>query len=78
VNSYVTMPLAAVARNSRASGMGAGFLEPWGDRKLADRLASETGAMVVLMAPGAGAMKGTDAYLDWVAYNVNTLAQALR
>jgi hypothetical protein len=30
------------------------------------------------MASGAGAVKGTDTYLDWVAYNVNTLAQALR
>jgi zinc/manganese transport system substrate-binding protein len=70
--------LVRLAALMKAEGVKALILEPWGDRKLADRLASETGAKVVLMAPGAGAVKGTDAYLDWVAYNVNALAQALR
>jgi ABC-type Zn uptake system ZnuABC Zn-binding protein ZnuA len=70
--------LVRLATQMKAEGVKALILEPWGDRKLADRLASETGAKVVLMAPGAGAVKGTDTYLDWVAYNVNTLAQALR
>ena len=62
----------------KADGVKALILEPWGDRKLADRLAADTGARVVVLAPGAGAVKGTEAYLDWIAYNVNTLAQALR
>jgi zinc/manganese transport system substrate-binding protein len=54
------------------------ILEPWGDRKLAERLAGEAGAQVVLLAPGVGAAKGTDTYLDWLEYNVTTLARALR
>jgi ABC-type Zn uptake system ZnuABC Zn-binding protein ZnuA len=70
--------LVRLAAFMKAEGVKALILEPWGDRKLADRLAAETGAKVVLMAPGAGAANGTDTYLDWVAYNVNTLAQALR
>jgi zinc/manganese transport system substrate-binding protein len=70
--------LVRLAGLMKAEGVKALIVEPWGDRKLADRLAAETGAKVVPMAPGAGAVKGTDAYLDWVAYNVNTLAQALR
>jgi zinc/manganese transport system substrate-binding protein len=70
--------LVRLTAHMKAEGIKALILEPWGDRKLADRLAAETGAKVVLMAPGAGAVKGTDSYLDWVAYNVNTLAQALR
>jgi len=70
--------LVRLSTQMKAAGVKALILEPWGDRKLADRLASETGARVVPMAPGAGAVKGTDAYLDWMAYNVTTLAQALR
>jgi zinc/manganese transport system substrate-binding protein len=70
--------LVRLGTQMKADGVKALILEPWGDRKLADRLAAETGAKVVLMAPGAGAVKGTDTYFDWIAYNVNTLAQALR
>ena len=70
--------LVRLAAHMKAEGVKALILEPWGDRRLADRLGAETGAKVVPLAPGAGAVRGTDAYLDWVAYNVNTLAQALR
>jgi ABC-type Zn uptake system ZnuABC Zn-binding protein ZnuA len=70
--------LVRLAAQMKAEGVKALILEPWGDRKLGDRLAADTGARVVALAPGAGAVKGTEVYLDWVAYNVNTLAQALR
>ena len=70
--------LVRLAAQMKADGVKALILEPWGDRKLADRLAADTGARVVVLAPGAGAVKGTEAYLDWIAYNVNTVAQALR
>jgi zinc/manganese transport system substrate-binding protein len=51
---------------------------PWSDQKLAERVAQEAGAKVVLMASGVGAVKGTDAYLDTIDYNVKTVTQALR
>ena len=70
--------LVRLAAQMKADGVKALILEPWGDRKLADRLVADAGARVVVLAPGAGAVKGTDAYLDWVAYNVHALAQALR
>jgi ABC-type Zn uptake system ZnuABC Zn-binding protein ZnuA len=70
--------LVRLAAQMKAEGVKALLTAPWGDRRLAERLAAESGARVVVMAPGAGAVKGTDTYLDWVAYNVNTLAQALR
>jgi ABC-type Zn uptake system ZnuABC Zn-binding protein ZnuA len=70
--------LVRLVARMKAEGVRALLTEPWGDRKLAERLAADSGARVILMASGAGAVKGTDTYLDWVAYNVNTLAQALR
>ena len=54
------------------------IVEPWNDQKLAARVAEEAGAQALVLAPGVGSLKGADNYLDTVAYNVNTLAQALR
>jgi len=51
---------------------------PWTDQKLAERIAQETGAKVVLMASGVGAVKGADSYLDMIDYNVKAVVQALR
>ena len=51
---------------------------PWSDQKLAERVARETGAAVVLMASGVGAVKGADTYLDMIDENVKAVAQALR
>ena len=50
---------------------------PWGDQKLAERVAQEAGARVVPLAPAVGAAKGTDSYIDMVDLNVTALARAL-
>ena len=54
------------------------IMAPWGDQKLAERVAQDAGAKAVTLASGVGAVKGTDTYLDMVDYNVKTVAQALR
>jgi zinc/manganese transport system substrate-binding protein len=54
------------------------ILEPWGDRRLAERVATEAGARVVVLAHAPGALPGTDTYIDWLEHNVNALAAALR
>jgi len=51
---------------------------PWADHKLAERIAQEAGAKVVLVANGVGALRGTDTYLDTIDYNVKAVAQALK
>jgi ABC-type Zn uptake system ZnuABC Zn-binding protein ZnuA len=51
---------------------------PWADHKLAERIAEEAGAKVVLVANGVGALKGIDTYLDTIDYNVKAVAQALK
>jgi zinc/manganese transport system substrate-binding protein len=51
---------------------------PWGDQKLAARIAQETGARVVVAASGVGAVKATDGYLETIDYNVKSIAQAMK
>jgi len=70
--------LARLIARMRADGVKVLVVEPWADRKLAERLAGDAGGQVVVLAPGVGALRGTDTYLDWLDYNVRTLAQALR
>jgi len=51
---------------------------PWGDQKLAARIAQETGVRVVVAASAVGAVKGTDGYLETIDYNVKSIAQAMK
>jgi ABC-type Zn uptake system ZnuABC Zn-binding protein ZnuA len=51
-------------------------VEPWSDRKLAGRLAEETGATVAVVNARLGATSGPEAYLASVEANVTALAQA--
>jgi zinc/manganese transport system substrate-binding protein len=51
---------------------------PWSDQRLAQRVAGEAGAQVVVIADGVGAVKGADTYIAALDYNVRTLAQALK
>ena len=51
---------------------------PWGDHKLAERVAQEAGAKTVLLATAVGAVKGTDTYIDTIDHNVKAIAEALR
>ena len=51
---------------------------PWGDYRLAEWVAQETGAKAIVVASAVGAVKGTDSYLDTIDYNVRTVAQALK
>ncbi len=54
------------------------LIVPWGDRKLAERVAQDAGAKTVLVASAVGAIKGAKTYVDTIDYNVKALAQALR
>jgi zinc/manganese transport system substrate-binding protein len=70
--------LVHVIRQMRADGIKVILVEPWNDRKLADRVADEAGAKALVLAPMVGGVKGIDTYLDTIDYNVRALADALR
>jgi ABC-type Zn uptake system ZnuABC Zn-binding protein ZnuA len=70
--------LVRVIRQMKADNIKVILVEPWNDRKLADRVADEAGAKALVLAPMVGGVKGLDTYLDTIDYNVRTLADALR
>lgn len=70
--------LARLIQQMRQERIRVLILEPWGDRKLAERVAGEAGAKLVVLAHTVGAVKGADSYLDMFEYNVKALAEALR
>jgi len=54
------------------------LVQPWNDLKLAQRVAGEASAKVMVLPTMVGGVKGADTYIGTIDYNVNTLAQALR
>jgi ABC-type Zn uptake system ZnuABC Zn-binding protein ZnuA len=54
------------------------LLEPWNDRKLAERVAQDAGAKAVVIAGAVGAVKGADNYIAAIDHNISTLAEVLR
>ena len=54
------------------------LVEPWNDRKLAERVAQEAGAKALVFASSVGAVKGADNYIAAIDVNIRTLAEALK
>ena len=69
--------LVQLIRRIRDEKIKAVLVSAWNDRRTAERVAAEAGARVVLLAHGAGAIKGTETYFDLFDYNVKALIQAL-
>jgi zinc/manganese transport system substrate-binding protein len=54
------------------------LVEPWNDKKLAERVAQEAGAKALVFASAVGAVKGADNYIAAIDYNIRILAEALK
>jgi len=70
--------LAEVITQMKAQKIKAIIVEPYHDRKIAERLASATGAQVVDFAQYPGALPGTDTYVKLIDALVSRLAAALK
>ena len=70
--------LAGVVLQMRRTGTRAIVQEPFYERKSADWLASRASAKVVILPTSVGGIKGVDDYVSLIAYDVKTLAAALR
>lgn len=69
--------LSGLARRMMAESIRVIVVEPQHNRDLADALAGETGARVVLLSSVTGGLAGAETYLRLLDYDVRTLAGAL-
>jgi ABC-type Zn uptake system ZnuABC Zn-binding protein ZnuA len=67
--------LTQLIRRMRDGKVTRVLVEPWDDQKLAARVAQESGAQVIPMAAGVGAVKGADTYIEVIDYNVRILTR---
>src|SRR6266850_9563 len=70
--------LAEVIEKMKAQKIKAIIVEPFHDRKIAERVASATGAKVVDFGQYPGALPGTDSYVKLIDALVSRLAAALK
>jgi zinc/manganese transport system substrate-binding protein len=70
--------LAEVIQQMKAQKIKAVIVEPFHDRKIADKVASETGAKVVDFAQFPGGLPGTDTYVKLIDKLVANLSAALK
>jgi zinc/manganese transport system substrate-binding protein len=70
--------LAEVIEKMKAQKIKAIIIEPFHDRKIAEKVASATGAKVVEFAQYPGALPGTDSYVKLIDKLVASLAAALK
>jgi zinc/manganese transport system substrate-binding protein len=70
--------LAGVIEKMKAQKMKAIIIEPFHDRKIAERVASATGAKVVDFAQYPGGLPGTDSYVKLIDKLIANLSAALK
>ena len=70
--------LAEVIEQMKAKKIKAIIVEPYHNRKIAEKVASSTGAKVVDFAQYPGALPNTDSYVKLIDVLVNRLAAALK
>jgi ABC-type Zn uptake system ZnuABC Zn-binding protein ZnuA len=70
--------LAEVIEKMKAQKMKAIIVEPFHDRKIAEKVASSTGAKVVDFAQYPGALPGTESYVKLIDALVARLSAALK
>ncbi|HEY1581716.1 MAG TPA: metal ABC transporter substrate-binding protein [Chthoniobacterales bacterium] len=70
--------LAEVIAQMKAQKIKAILVEPYQNRKIAEKVAQETGGRVVDFAQFPGALPGTDTYVELIDKLVDSLATALK
>jgi len=70
--------LSSLVATMKQSGAKAIIMEPFYDRKTADKIARETGAKVLVVPPSVGGAKGLDDYIELMKANIRMVAAAVR
>ena len=69
--------LAGLIQTMKQTNAKVIVMEPFYDRKMADFVASKTGAKVLVMPPSVGGIKGLDDYIQLMTHDINQLADAV-
>jgi zinc/manganese transport system substrate-binding protein len=69
--------LAGLIQTMKRTGAKVIVMEPFYDRKMADFVASKTGAKVLVLPPSVGGVKGLDDYIQLMTHDIRQLAAAL-
>lgn len=69
--------LAGLIQTMKQSGAKVIVMEPFYDRKMADVVARQTGATVLILPPSVGGTKGLDDYIQLMTNDIHRLAGAL-
>ncbi|TLY18517.1 MAG: zinc ABC transporter substrate-binding protein, partial [Nitrospirae bacterium] len=70
--------LARLARRMKSEKIKVIVSEPQLNQKVAQALAGETGARIVLLSPLPGAITGTNTYISMLRYDIAKLVDALQ
>ncbi len=62
----------------KAEGVKAIVVEPYYDRRIAERVARDTGAKLLVLPTSVGGARGTETYFDLIAFVTRQLAEAFR
>jgi zinc/manganese transport system substrate-binding protein len=69
--------LAGLIQTMKRTGAKVIIMEPFYDRKMADFVARNTGAQVLILPPSVGGAKGLDDYISLMRYDIGQLAKVL-
>jgi ABC-type Zn uptake system ZnuABC Zn-binding protein ZnuA len=69
--------LASLILTMKRTGAKVIIMEPFYDRKMADFVASKTGAQVLILPPSVGGVKGIDDYVQLLDYDLKKVAAAV-
>lgn len=69
--------LAGLIQTIRRTGAKVIIMEPFYDRKVADRIAALSGAKVLVLPPSVGGIRGIDSYVEMMRHNIRQLASAI-
>ena len=70
--------LAALIATIKKTGAKVIIMEPYYDRKMADFVAKNTGARVLVLPSSVGGVKGVDSYVRLISHNLSQLAAAVK
>ena len=69
--------IAGLIQTIKRTGAKVIVMEPFYDRKMADFVASKTGAKVLVLPPSVGGARGLDDYIKLMTHNIRQLANVL-